>query len=64
VATIALAPMTCRQLTELTTEHLEGALDTAGDARFDAHVALCPMCRTHLWQLRTTLRVLALLRSR
>jgi anti-sigma factor RsiW len=46
---------TCRELVELVTEYLEGALSPEDRARFDEHVADCMGCRAHLDQMRRTL---------
>ena len=43
---------------ELVTEYLEGTLSELDQARFEEHIALCPMCRVHLEQLRMTVREL------
>jgi anti-sigma factor RsiW len=59
----ALAPMTCQELVELVTEYLEGTLSDLDRARFEEHVALCPMCQVHLEQLRITVRELGTLRE-
>lgn len=59
----ALAPMTCQELVELVTEYLEGTLSDLDRARFEEHVALCPMCQVHLEQLRVTVRELGTLRE-
>jgi len=50
--------MTCRQVVELMTDYLEGALSAADRARFDEHIAGCDGCRAYLAQLATTRRVL------
>ena len=54
----ALQPLSCRQLVELVTEYLEGTLSGLDQARFEEHIALCPMCQVHLEQLRLTVREL------
>ena len=43
---------------ELVTEYLEGTLSELDQARFEEHIALCPMCQVHLEQLRMTVREL------
>ena len=48
----------CDQLVELVTDYLEGLLDEAAVAEFDAHVALCPGCAEYLEQIRETVRSL------
>ncbi len=45
----------CRELVELVTDYLEGALPPGERARFDAHVAACPGCGEYLEQMRATL---------
>jgi anti-sigma factor RsiW len=50
-------PMTCQQLVELVTDYFEDALSPAERDRFDAHLAVCPVCETYLEQLRTTMRL-------
>ena len=47
--------MTCRELVELVTEYLEGALDPEDRARFEAHLDGCAGCRAYLGQMRTTI---------
>jgi hypothetical protein len=44
----------CDQLVELVTDYLEGALDAAVAADFDAHLARCPGCGTYVEQMRQT----------
>lgn len=46
--------LTCRELVELVTDYLEGALPPRERIRFEAHLALCPGCITYLDQMRTT----------
>ena len=45
---------TCRELVELVTDYLEGALDRETRTRFDEHLALCPGCETYLEQMAET----------
>ena len=63
MASEALQPMTCKELVELVTEYLEGTLSALDTERFEEHIALCPMCQTHLEQLRITVRELGRLRE-
>jgi anti-sigma factor RsiW len=44
----------CDELVELVTDYLEGVLDEATMAEFDAHLALCPGCAEYLEQIRST----------
>jgi anti-sigma factor RsiW len=48
----------CRQVVELMTDYLEGALSPVERARFEEHIAGCDGCRAYLQQLRTTRTVL------
>lgn len=50
--------LTCRELVELVTRYLEGALPAADVARFEAHLADCEDCTAYLDQMRETIRVL------
>lgn len=49
--------LTCRELVELVTEYLEGALSPEDRARFDQHITECADCTAHLQQMRRTLRL-------
>ena len=49
--------MTCRELVELVTDYLEGALSPEDVARFESHVTACPGCASYLEQVRTTIAV-------
>ena len=55
--------MTCRQVAELITDYLEGALSAGDRLRFEEHVAGCAACTAYLGQLRATTRVLTRLRE-
>ena len=55
--------MTCRQIAELITDYLEGALSAGDRLRFEEHVAGCEACSAYLGQLRATTRVLTRLRE-
>ncbi len=46
--------LTCRELVELVTEYLEGALPPDERLRFEAHVAACEGCERYVEQIRTT----------
>jgi anti-sigma factor RsiW len=49
--------LVCRELVELVTDYLEGALSAGDRARFDAHVAACEQCYAYVGQMRVTLGV-------
>src|SRR4051794_31405861 len=48
------AGIRCDRLVELVTDYLEGALDEAAAAEFDAHLARCPGCDAYVDQMRQT----------
>ena len=50
--------LTCRELVELVTEYLEGALDPTERVRFEEHVMTCPPCQAHIDQMRKTIEAL------
>jgi anti-sigma factor RsiW len=50
--------LTCKELVELVTDYLEGALSPSDRRRFDEHVATCPYCQIYLDQMRQTIRAL------
>ena len=47
--------MTCKELVELVTDYLEGALPAGDRARFDEHLVGCPFCTIYLEQMRATI---------
>ena len=49
--------LTCQQVVELVTEYLDGVMEPARRARFEAHLAGCDGCTAYLAQFRTTLAV-------
>ncbi|HEY6115601.1 MAG TPA: zf-HC2 domain-containing protein [Candidatus Dormibacteraeota bacterium] len=49
--------MKCRQMVELMTDYLEGALSPEDHARFEEHIAGCDGCRAYLEQMRTAMRL-------
>jgi anti-sigma factor RsiW len=49
--------LSCRELVELVTDYVEGALDRRARARFDRHIAGCPHCTEYLAQMRETIRL-------
>ena len=55
--------LTCRELVELVTEYLEGALPPGDAARFERHLAICPGCTTYVEQIRETVRQTGRLRE-
>ena len=57
------APIACRELVELVTDYLEGALSPELQARFENHIAGCDGCTTYLAQMRETIRLTGTLRE-
>ena len=49
--------LSCRELVELVTDYLEGALVEVDLARFEQHLAGCSKCHEYLEQLRQTIRI-------
>jgi anti-sigma factor RsiW len=50
--------LTCRELVELVTDYLEGALSLGERRRFERHLGACAVCPRYVEQLRATVRVL------
>jgi hypothetical protein len=50
--------LSCRELVELVTDYLEGALSEEERLRFEEHIGLCGGCRVYLEQIRQTISVL------
>ena len=55
--------LTCRELVEILTDYLEGAMPPAERARFDEHVGGCGGCRAYVEQMRATIRMTGRLRE-
>ena len=55
--TIGTAHLRCRELVELVTAYLEGALSAADRMRFEYHLSRCDGCTTYVEQMRTTIRL-------
>ena len=47
----------CREIVELVTDYLEGAMDRDLRAAFEAHLAGCPHCSHYLEQMEATIRI-------
>ena len=54
----AIDELTCKELVELVTDYLEGALDADERARLEEHLAGCSKCRDYLEQMQQTIRTL------
>jgi anti-sigma factor RsiW len=55
--------VTCKEVVELMTDYLEGALSASERGRFEDHLAGCKGCQAYLAQMRMTMRVLGTLPS-
>ena len=53
--------LTCREITELITDHLEGRLSLLQRVRFQLHLGMCRHCRAYLRQMRATIEALRIL---
>ena len=49
----------CRELVEIVTDYLEGALDPELATRVEEHLVICGPCATYLAQMRQTSEALA-----
>ncbi len=55
--------ITCRELVEVITDYLEGALPVQQRDLVERHLAMCTWCETYLEQMQQTLRVAGRLRE-
>jgi len=53
--------LTCRETTELVTEHLEGKLSWMDAFRFQLHLSTCRHCCRYLRQMKVIVRLLGAL---
>ncbi|GIW42733.1 MAG: hypothetical protein KatS3mg077_0015 [Candidatus Binatia bacterium] len=53
--------LTCRELTELVTDYLEGRMPLVQRLKFHMHLGMCRHCRAYLRQMRLTIRTLGAL---
>jgi anti-sigma factor RsiW len=52
---IDVTALSCRELVELVTDYLEGALPEEEVARFERHLVPCKNCEIYVEQMRTTI---------
>ncbi|MBI3071983.1 MAG: zf-HC2 domain-containing protein [Deltaproteobacteria bacterium] len=50
--------MTCKQLTELVTDYLEGRMPFWQRVSFQLHIGMCRHCRAYLRQMKLTITTL------
>ena len=53
--------LTCKEVVELVSDYLAGALSTDDRLRFDAHVTVCDGCTFYVEQIRETIRMTGML---
>lgn len=51
----SLEQLSCRELVELVTDYLDGALPEEEQVRFEEHLETCDGCRVYLEQMRQTI---------
>jgi anti-sigma factor RsiW len=51
--------ISCRELVEIVTDYLDGALSAQDRARMDAHLQACEPCVLYVGQIRATRRLAA-----
>ena len=55
--------LTCKELTEVLTDYLEGVMALEDRARFDAHLAICEGCVTYVDHMRQVIATVHELRA-
>ena len=53
--------MACREVVELVTDYLEGAMSRRERRRLERHLDACGGCRAYLQQMRETIRLTGML---
>jgi anti-sigma factor RsiW len=53
----SVVELMCKEVVELVTEYLSGAMVPEERVRMEQHLLACPPCTAHLAQLRTTLEL-------
>jgi anti-sigma factor RsiW len=53
--------LSCKEITQLVTEHVEGALSLRDRLRFQLHIGMCRHCRAYLRQMKFTAKTLGYL---
>jgi anti-sigma factor RsiW len=59
---IGVAHLSCREVVELVTAYLEGALSLGDRMRFENHLTACDGCTMYLEQMRRTIELTGMLR--
>jgi anti-sigma factor RsiW len=50
--------LTCKEITGIVTDYVEGALSLRDRLRFQLHIGMCRHCRAYLRQMRLTAKAL------
>jgi anti-sigma factor RsiW len=53
--------LTCKEMVEIVTDYLEGAMSEEDRSRFQRHLATCEGCTGYLRQMRETIRLTGML---
>jgi len=59
---IGVAHLSCREMVELVTAYIEGALSLGDRMRFENHLTACDGCTMYLDQMRRTIELTGTLR--
>jgi anti-sigma factor RsiW len=54
---MSTAELTCKEIVEIVTDYLEGALPRDRRRAFEAHLAACDGCTEYVRQMRETIRL-------
>ena len=60
---MAVHDVRCREVVELVTDFLEGALPVERRDLFERHIAMCTWCQSYMDQMRHTLDVMGRIRE-
>jgi anti-sigma factor RsiW len=55
--------LTCRELVEIVTDYLEGALPAKQRIEFEKHLVMCDGCAIYLEHMRETIRLTGMLQE-
>jgi len=53
--------LNCKEITQLVTDYVEGALSLRDRLRFQLHIGMCRHCRAYLRQMKLTAKTLGYL---
>jgi anti-sigma factor RsiW len=58
---VSVGELTCKEVVEIVSDYLEGALSAKDRARFDRHLSGCDGCTNYVEQMRETIRLTGML---